>query len=303
MTEIAPEAKPPMPEMMAPHVASARQRHEARPASPGVVFEERKAGRWRIGSPHADREAWEVMICDAFGTRSHSTMWTFLDQLRELMGEYHDGERWVPDEFAVNAALNIINAAQPENEIQAALAAQMVAVHFLTMRAAQRHGASVMVNDRDVAMVSKLARTFAMQAETLGRLQGKVKTQEITVRYEKHIHHHAHTHLHDERHVHLSGGASENGGQGFGPIPAGPVSAGAYASGPALHGPDSFGGTLSEARDQGPAPVSVARMREGIGGTDRPGERQLSDGLMDHRGDGAESPGRQGAQGLARVEG
>ena len=292
-----------MPEMLAPHVADARKRHQARPASPGVVFEERKAGRWRIGSPHSDREAWEVMICDAFGTRSHSTMWMFLDQLRALMGERHDGEQWVPDEFAVNAALNIINAARPENEIQAALAAQMVAVHFLTMKAAQRQGFSEMVDHRNVAMVSKLARTYAMQAETLGRLQGKVKSQEITVRYEKHVHHHAHTHLHDERHVHVSGGARENGGQGFGPIPVGPLPIGAHAGGAALHGPDPLRVALSEASDPRPAPVPVARMREGVGGAEGGGERQLSHGVVDGRGDGSESPRSQGAEGVARVEG
>lgn len=295
--------KPAMPDLMVPYAVQAKERMKTRPASPGVVFEEHSAGRWRVGSPHSDVDAWEAMICDAFGTRSHSTMWTFIDQLRTLMGEHHDGERWVPDEFAVNAALNIINAARPENEIQAALAAQMVAVHFLTMKAAQRQGFSEMVDHRNVAMVSKLARTFATQAETLGRLQGKVKSQEITVRYEKHVHHHAHTHLHDERHVHVSGGAGESGGQGFGPIPVGPLPIGAHAGGPALHGPDPLRVALSEASDPRAAQVPVARMREGVGGAEGGGERQLSHGIVDGRGDVAEAPGVGDLEGVARSEG
>lgn len=204
-----------MPENLRPWVDAARERAIARPASPGVTFTEKSEGRWRIDAPHDDREAWELMICEAFGTRSHSTMWTFLDQLRGMMGERHNGEQWVPDEFAVNAALNMVNAAKPQNELEAALVAQMVAVHFMTMKAAQQHGSSSMLDPRDAAMIARLARTYAGQIETLGKLQGKVKSQNINVTYERHDH--VHHHVHDERHVHLEGEGQENAAKGSDP--------------------------------------------------------------------------------------
>lgn len=282
-------AKPAMPAMFGPWVDEARAKHFARPPAPGVVFEQEVDGRWQIGSPYGDREAWEVMICEAFGTRSHATMWTFLDQLRALMGDYHNGTAWVPDDFAVTAAINIVKACQPENEIQAALAAQMVAVHFLTMKAAKATAGYDTVDPRDISMVSKLARTYAMQAETLGKLQGKVKTQHITVSYERHEHHH--THVHDERHVHLSGGGPGNGGQGYGPahgLPAGIIG---DASRAPLSGPHAAGDALSEAGDQGAPPVPVARLRERVRRTQGGSERQLSDGIVDGRGRGAASAG------------
>ncbi len=46
---------------------------------------------------------------------------------------------------------------------------------------------------------SKLARTFALQTEALGKLQGRRTTrQKITVRYEKHEHQHVHMHRGEE---------------------------------------------------------------------------------------------------------
>lgn len=268
-----------------------RERHRARPWKPAVAFEPDgdADGGWRMTGPAGVTEEWEVAICAAFATRSQSLVWTFLDQLRLMMGDSHDGTRWVPDEFAINAAVAMVVAAQPQNEIQAALAAQMVAVHFLTMKVAQHHGRSNVMDPRDVGMVSKLARTYAMQAETLGKLQGKVKTQHITVSYERHEHHH--THVHDERHVHLSGGGPGNGGQGYGPahvLPSGTV--GDAGSAP-LYGPNAAGDTLSEAGDQGTGPLPVARLRERVRCTQGGSERQLSDGVVDRRGNGAASAG------------
>lgn len=287
-------AKPPMPETFRPWVDDARAKHFARPPAPGVVFEQEVDGRWQIGSPYGDREAWEVMICEAFGTRSHATMWTFLDQLRALVGDYHNGSGWVPDEFAVTAAINIVKACQPENEIQAALAAQMVAVHFLTMKAAKASASLDIVDPRDISMVSKLARTYATQAETLGKLQGKVKTQHITVSYERHEHHH--THVHDERHVHLSGGGPGNGGQGYGPAPVLPAGIVGDACCAPLSGPDASRDALPEARDQGEAAMPVARLREGVRRTEGRAERQLPHRVVDRGGHGAQ------AAGVRRVE-
>lgn len=283
-----------MPENLRPWVDAARERAIARPASPGVTFTEKSEGRWRIDAPHDDREAWELMICEAFGTRSHSTMWTFLDQLRGMMGERHNGEQWVPDEFAVNAALNMVNAAKPQNELEAALVAQMVAVHFMTMKAAQQHGSSSMLDPRDAAMIARLARTYAGQIETLGKLQGKVKSQNINVTYERHDH--VHHHVHDERHVHLEGGGAGKRGQGFGPTLAESLASGPSRASLSRAEAERF--ALPEARDTGEGPLPDPRVRQGVGSAQGEGERIVSHGILDGGGNGTETPGVRSPESL-----
>ncbi len=55
-----------------------------------------------------------------------------------------------------------------------------------------------------LSAASKLARTFAIQSETLAKLQGrKTSRQKITVSYVRHEH----------KHMHVHGGENENGGQ------------------------------------------------------------------------------------------
>jgi hypothetical protein len=153
------------------------------------------------------------MLCDALGTRSTDTAHTFLRQLTQLCPQYwhSNGEagqgEWVAGEDEINMVLAMVAGIRPRNEMEAALAAQMVAVHLMTMRTAAsalRHGGHIIPGT--AAIAGKLARTFAMQAEALAKMKGKRSSrQTITVRQEKHVHHH--------QHVHLAGGPGENGGQ------------------------------------------------------------------------------------------
>lgn len=273
-------------------IAEARARHLTRPLNPSVSFVQKEAGRWRLEPGYTDMNPadWEVLICEAFGSASYSVMWTFINQLRGLMGSYHDGDDWRPDEMAVNAALAMVADAKPENTIQAALVAQMVAVHFMTMRAAKTHGHSSHVADRDASMVAKLARTYAGQAETLGKLQGNIRPQEITVRYEKRTehHHHQHVHYHDERSVNLGGGVGQNRGQPQEPM----ARTVARESRPALSGPDPARDGVSETRDPGPPSLPTARVRARGRRTSGASERKLSNGELDGGSDGA-APARR----------
>ena len=102
--------------------------------------------------------------------------------------------RGSPDEAELNMILNLVVGIKPKNEMQAALAAQMVAVHLMTMKLAEHslmH--SQAIAPQMAAVAGKLARTFALQTETLAKLQGRVTTrQKITVRYENHEHQHVH---------------------------------------------------------------------------------------------------------------
>jgi hypothetical protein len=204
-----------MPAIYKGVAASARERHKGRVLQPGVTVEVEKTDLhgYRLVSPHRDYESWLAMICDALGTRSIDTANTFLRQLTQLCPQYwsSDGEagqgEWVPDEDEINMVLAMVAGIKPRNEMEAALAAQMVAVHLITMRTA----ASVLKHEsyiapQSAAIVGKLARTFAMQTDAMANMKGKRSSrQTITVRQEKHVHHH--------QHVHLARGAEETGGQ------------------------------------------------------------------------------------------
>lgn len=185
----------------------ALKRARSRPLSPGVMFEPKEQG-YLITAPHSDLELWELQVADAFGTRSQSVMRTFLAQLEALVPTAWDehSERWKPHETELNAALAMVADVQPRNVREAALAAQMVAVHWMQMRlsaAALNRGG--MVLDRDAALAGKLARTFTMQLDTLERIRGKRRTAKQSIKVTKETH--QHVHYHDHR------GAGETGGQ------------------------------------------------------------------------------------------
>jgi hypothetical protein len=200
--------KPPMPANLESVAEKARQRHRKRHPSPGVAIEVEKVTEhgYRLASPHSDTEAWQAMVCDALGTRSEATALNFLFQLTKLCEQvWHSddeagGGEWVPDECELNMILNMVSSIKPRNEMEAALAAQMVAVHMMMMAVAERCLRVYACADPHLAAVaSKLARTFAMQTDALAKLRGrKTSRQRITVSYEKHEHQHVHVHPGEE---------------------------------------------------------------------------------------------------------
>jgi hypothetical protein len=205
-----------MPAHLEPQAEQARKRHRKRHANPGVaievVVEKVTECGYRLASPHSDTEAWQAMVCDAFGTRSEANALTFLHQLAALcQRNWHTDEagggEWCPDECQLNMILNMVAGIQPRNEMEAALAAQMVAVHMLMMGVSERALRTFGCADPHLATAAgKLARTFAIQNETLAKLRGgKTSRQSIKVSHEKHVHQHQHVHVHR--------GEEENGGQ------------------------------------------------------------------------------------------
>jgi hypothetical protein len=206
-------SKPQMPANLEAPAEQARKRHRRRIANPGVAIEVEKVTEfgYRLASPHSDTEAWQAMVCDALGTRSEATALTFLHHLVKLCDQdwHHDDENgggeWVPDECQLNMILNMVAGIRPRNEMQAALAAQMVAVHLMMMAVSERCMRTFgCAEPRLLSAASKLARTFAIQTEALGKLQGrKTSRQKITVSYERH----------DHQHVHMHRGEEEIGGQ------------------------------------------------------------------------------------------
>jgi len=88
------------------------------------------------------------------------------------------------DNELVNGAIEMFAGISPKTEIEAMLAAQMVACHNLAMEAAKRSAHPELsypqLNDL-TSQANKLMKTFALQTEALSKLRGKSKT--VTVKH------------------------------------------------------------------------------------------------------------------------
>jgi hypothetical protein len=267
------ENLPPMPDMLRPEVNAAREVHKTRPASPGVrVYPDPKnPNGWMLDSPHRDLAAWEVQICEAFGTRSHALLWTFLDQLaglceqRWLPDAKGEGGRWMPSDMELNFIVATIHSERPETPLQSIMLAQMCATHMLQMRIAGDVLGRSWVDPSKAILTAKLANAFSGQVDAYLKLRGKIPKQQISVTYKRevHVHHHKHAHLNVNPPV-------EGGGEFFGQsheantISTDGNTPGQPAGGPALPGPDAAGNVVPMPRHEGKAQVlSPRRVKSG----------------------------------------
>lgn len=184
---------------------AAERRAFARPYPPGIMLEPAGMDDEHWTAPHSDSGLWTLQLADAFGTRSRAVIATFMRQLEALCGPDHwddEARQWRIDENQFSAALAIVNSVKPRNEMEAALAAQMVAIHLLTMQVAAR-ALRYDADTRTATTAAKLARAFTDQMAALKahRQRGRTAKQSITVRKELH------------QHIHYHRGEGENDGQ------------------------------------------------------------------------------------------
>ena len=91
------------------------------------------------------------------------------------------------DETNSNFLLSVVRAVQPTDELEAMLAVQMAAIHAATMMLARRlnHVETLPQQDSAERALNKLARTYAVQMETLKRYrtggQQRVTVEHVTV--------------------------------------------------------------------------------------------------------------------------
>lgn len=281
----------PYPEAYKRDIAKVRARVDRRPVASAPVrldpVENENGGvdhlRWGPLFSGDDDYFW-LKLHDAFGTRHSAVVDVFLGQMIELCG----GNQ--ATEGLLNAAIAIVGSTKPKNEVEAMLAAQMVAVNHLTMRAAAAASThSRYVPEREAKLVFRGARTFAEQIDVMARLKGaKPRTQEIHV--------HQHLHHHDERrivegdvHVHRPGGGDfgaptrdANGGRKS----ADTNSIGEHPGRPALRSPDADGCAMPGPEGEGPTQVSPSWLRAWVGRAARGGQRLLQARRLDSRGQG-----------------
>lgn len=263
--EAAGQTLPPISEKLRAEVNAARKVHQTRPATPGVRVFRDGEDSWKLDSPHRDLEAWEVQICEAFGTRSHAVMWTFLDQIAGLceqrwrVNPAQDGGRNMPDETELNFILALIHAERPDSPLQAAMLAQMCATHMMQIRlSGLALGHESWVDPNKAMLAGKLANAFANQTDAYLRLRGRTPKQEITVSYERHVHvhHHKHAHLHQDPPVEGGGLFSR---QSHEATRSDGISAGESQGGAALPGPDAAGNVMPIPNRAGESPVPHPR--------------------------------------------
>lgn len=123
-----------------------------------------------FGSQNGEAAIWRQQLRDALGTASDAFVDMTLQQLQYTARLPGGG----PSETAINAAVAMIAAAAPTNEIEAALAAQMAVTHIVAMSVMSRIGGAHGSSNRLPALASasaKLLRAYFGQVETFRRLR------------------------------------------------------------------------------------------------------------------------------------
>ena len=146
-------------------MAAAKAAHAIRPFR--VEVQERptgESGAYSIGPKHTDEKGHSYALVGSFATTSEPFTTAGLLGLAGI--SVSDGK---VDTDSVNAKLALLGAIDPQNELEAALALQMVATHDLSMDLLRR---TKTANTRDAMMdfgnlATKLSRTFTAQMKAL----------------------------------------------------------------------------------------------------------------------------------------
>lgn len=162
-------------------IQNARDDQQKRQA-PFRVKLSRPEGRRTIGSPHDDIDGFAYHYRETFGTGSLD----FADRQLSLITTVLGAES---NEADMNAALAFVGGQRPADEVEAALAVQMVGTHEASMRLLATALASkhIDVAERYINMATKMQRTFTAQVEAMKRYRSsgeqtiRVQHQNVTV--------------------------------------------------------------------------------------------------------------------------
>jgi hypothetical protein len=134
-------------------------------------------GAVRITLDHPDPTHGQSLLMRALGTAEVDF---FADLLAQLANASVDGTQ--VNERRLNFMVSVIKGIEPKDQVETMLAAQMAAVHSLTMIFARRLANVDNIPQQDSAecAFNKLARTFAAQVEALKRYRSNGE-QKMTV--------------------------------------------------------------------------------------------------------------------------
>lgn len=146
-------------------IKKGRRAHDGRTKPPRIDF--RPNGQ--IASPHSDVPGFVTALAGTFGTKSLAFTFASVDDLVAVTRR-SDGER---SPRTANAALALVAAIEPRNELEAALAVQMAGTHAAATKMLDRLNTAAFTDSVTVYgnMAVKLQRTFAAQVEALAKLR------------------------------------------------------------------------------------------------------------------------------------
>jgi hypothetical protein len=178
-----PSAKPYEPTAQDRAAAKAHlARRAARTLAPRVKLEPLPSGGVRIEPDHPMRALWALALQQVFGTIS-------TDFAGMMLGELADAvtvDRDTIDEKMLNGIIGALHGINPGDEVEAMLAAQMVATHLAAMeclRWARTPGQTFEGRDMNLRHATKLSRTYTMQVESLKRYRSKGE-QRVVVQHQ-----------------------------------------------------------------------------------------------------------------------
>jgi hypothetical protein len=133
----------------------------------------------KIETDHPDQAIGAMLLMEALGTADFDFYSGIVRQLANASSL--DTET---DEAELNFMLSAVKGADPKDQFETMLVAQMAAVHMATMRYARRLARVDNIPQQDSAerTLNKLARTYAMQMEAFKRYRTGGE-QKVTVRH------------------------------------------------------------------------------------------------------------------------
>lgn len=166
-------------------MAEATKAYMSRPMRVSVRYGIEPGPKVVAGSPHTDEKGHVLQLTSTFGTTSIDFMTRELGRLEGATRERFEerGE----SATGVNAALAMVGAINPQDELEGALAVQMAGCHALTMEMLSRAKTTERADHIELYgnMAVKLQRTFTAQIEALARMRGKgqqtVRVEHVTV--------------------------------------------------------------------------------------------------------------------------
>lgn len=265
-----PEIREPTPAEVA-MLERVRASQAQRPARATLALVSSPSGDTRtlaVRNSHTDSKGWTMALCEAFGTRSGDYC---DDALARLTSVLMDRGKAMT-ETQINGMLALMGAIAPQDELEAAIGAQIVACHVASLdfmnRARMNAG-----EYRDTAVAyagvaNKFSRTMTAQVEALAKLRNGGKS------------------THEVRYVYVNGPAA------FGP---GAKAAAVYGGGGDAANPGQSHAPLAIEHDGGePCPPvwSEDAERQAVRGAGREGSEAMSD-ARGHEPRGADGEGER----------
>lgn len=277
---VVPEPSP----SLAAALSEAKAAQANRPQRAAVSLSVGENGTATIGNPHADWQGWMAHCNEAFGTASED----YLRFAYALLVNAVSDRKQRPTETQANAALAMMGAIAPRDELEAAIATQIIASHAASLdflhRSRMNAGEYIDAAATYTNMATKTSRTMAAHIEALAKLRtgGKQTVEVIYV---------------DARNSqNVIGGEIRTGGGGTGGERLRqshtPLASAALAPGLAVRSEDAEGHALPGTC--GTAQASLSNARRESWGADRGAERSLQARLEDE-GAGGGAPDGAGA--------